>query len=248
VRSEDEINIANLYSLYQCVADNTHATQIFSYDGYKIIKTDDSVWPNTVYDINTISFTDDFVKSIKAGMTERGAGPVLFEPCEERVALYKQNGILPADRWVGMVKNKLDAVERRVNEAEVRSIDDSEIAEWVKIVSDVLFGGKQLLTTIFTSLPKENNGYIALWIDGEMVGTSMIHYDVAGNAGIYMVCVSENHRGKGLGRALIEYCYECVKKRGMNSCVLQATQKGIPLYTSMGFESFGNYTLLMKLR
>ncbi len=248
--NEDKVNIANLYSLYQCVADNWGDCKIFQYNGFKIIKTEASAWPNMVYDVATDAFTDDFVMNIKASMNAINAGPVVFEPESEWVDVYKRNGVFPADRWIGMVKTQLGK-EGKSDEKKgviVRTITENEFSDWSAIVSKELFGGKLLPGKLFLQLPTVNNEYIGLWLDGSLVGTSMIHYDEGGNAGIYMVCVLEQYRGMGLGKLLVEQCYECIKKKGINQCVLQATQKGVPLYTSMGFSAYGNYTLLMKIR
>lgn len=250
MRTEDKIIITNLYSLYQCISDSSDVAQVFAFDGFKIIRAEASAWPNMVYDITTETFCDDFVKSIKARMAECNAGPVLFEPSAERIDIYKQNGILPADRWVGMIKDELCDVDFSVlkDNIVVRNVKADEMVGWTNIVSAVLFGNKPISDSLFTSLPVVNNEYIGLWLDNAMIGTSMIHYDGSGTAGIYMVCVSEPYRGKGFGKILVEYCYKCIIERGGNRCLLQATQKGLPLYTSMGFIAFGNYTLLMKIR
>lgn len=247
---QDEIIIANLYSLYLCTAESSKDVEIFRYDGFKIIKAESSVWPSMVYDIADGAFSDEFVKTIKAAMAERDAGPVLFESHNENFDLYKQNGILPADRWVGMIKDEIENVNfaGKRDGIVIRNVKNEEIADWTDIVSTVLFGKKPLSHTLFSCLPADHNEIIGLWVDEIMVGTSMIHYDIYGNAGIYMVCTLEPHRRKGYGRLLVEYCFRCILKKGLNTCVLQATQKGVVLYTSMGFHAFSNYTLLMKIR
>lgn len=80
-----------------------------------------------------------------------------------------------------------------------------------------------------------SNGVVALE-DGRVVGTAMstpLGDDVAT---VNMVIVDEAMRGRGLGRKLMQAALDAADGR---TCLLVATQDGLPLYEKLGFVANG---------
>jgi len=80
-----------------------------------------------------------------------------------------------------------------------------------------------------------SNGVVALK-DGRVVGTAMstpLGDDVAT---VNMVIVDEAMRGRGLGRKLMQAALDAASGR---TCLLVATQDGLPLYEKLGFVANG---------
>ena len=80
-----------------------------------------------------------------------------------------------------------------------------------------------------------SNGVVALE-DGRVVGTAMstpLGDDVAT---VNMVIVDEAMRGRGLGRKLMQAALDAASGR---TCLLVATQDGLPLYEKLGFVANG---------
>src|SRR5438105_11990396 len=75
--------------------------------------------------------------------------------------------------------------------------------------------------------------FVAEWNDTP-VGTTTTC--VFGNvAWIAMVLVDANHRGKGIGKALMNHALEYLDSAGVASIRLDATPLGQPLYEKLGF-------------
>ncbi len=79
-------------------------------------------------------------------------------------------------------------------------------------------------------------------LGNEMVGagTVIIHDDVAWLAHIL---VHENHRKKGIGRAISEYVLNVALNQGIKTVYLKATDLGTPIYAKIGFEVETEYLI-----
>lgn len=80
-----------------------------------------------------------------------------------------------------------------------------------------------------------SNGVVALE-DGRVVGTAMSTPLGDGVATVNMVIVDEAMRGRGLGRKLMQAALDAANGR---TCLLVATQDGLPLYEKLGFVANG---------
>lgn len=80
-----------------------------------------------------------------------------------------------------------------------------------------------------------SNGVVAL-DDGRVVGTALTTPFGDDTATINMVIVDESMRGRGLGRKLMQAALDAAGER---TCLLVATQDGLPLYEKLGFVAFG---------
>lgn len=79
-------------------------------------------------------------------------------------------------------------------------------------------------------------------IGNEMVGagTVIFHDDVAWLAHIL---VHENHRKKGIGKAISEHVLNAALNKGLKTVYLKATDLGAPVYTKLGFELETEYLI-----
>jgi len=80
-----------------------------------------------------------------------------------------------------------------------------------------------------------SNGVVALE-DGRVVGTAMSTPLGGGTATVNMVIVDEAMRGRGVGRKLMQAALDAAEGR---TCLLVATQDGLPLYEKLGFIANG---------
>jgi ribosomal protein S18 acetylase RimI-like enzyme len=82
-----------------------------------------------------------------------------------------------------------------------------------------------------------SEGLAAVTTNGEVVGTILVtpYRDEA--ATINMVIVAESLRGRGLGRRLMQAAIDLAGRRPIR---LVATDVGLPLYQSLGFEAVGH--------
>ncbi|MHA6574591.1 GNAT family N-acetyltransferase [Pseudomonas yamanorum] len=82
---------------------------------------------------------------------------------------------------------------------------------------------------------RTSEGFVAEH-DGKLVGVAFACHQGAYSS-IGLVIVSEQHQGKGIGRQLMNLCLDATAPR---TPILNATESGAPLYTSLGFVDFAH--------
>src|SRR5688572_32361821 len=198
-------------------------------DGYSVIKVPGSVWPNMIFDVNSDAVNDAMADSVIADIKQYNIQPLLM--CgDNAIAAFKGKGFMPIDRWLNMhlaIDFTPDTWDNAIAISLVEQGDD--IAAWAKVVAKILFNSKPLNEAIFSRLNELNADIVVAKIDNEIVGTTLIYYDDTGTAGLYMVGVVEEHRGKRIGRMLLDASMELILARGNDLCILQSTKKGLPL-------------------
>jgi len=101
-----------------------------------------------------------------------------------------------------------------------------------------------LLTYNGFSIDAPMHNYLAC-LDGKPVATSSVVYG-AGVAGIYNIATIESARGQGIGSAITLAPLKEARSRGYRISVLEASQKGFPVYSRLGFKEYckvGQYLL-----
>ena len=72
-------------------------------------------------------------------------------------------------------------------------------------------------------------------VNGAPIGTGRVRY-IGGKAKIERVAIRKSHRGKGFGKALMEFIMAHIRKESKaGKIVLSAQQQAIPFYTSLKF-------------
>ena len=83
------------------------------------------------------------------------------------------------------------------------------------------------------------NGYsVVAEIEGEVVGTGTMHQVDEQTGVLVRMSVSRDHRGKGLGKALVRALSDAARERGYRRLVCETTdswQDAINLYLATGF-------------
>ena len=80
--------------------------------------------------------------------------------------------------------------------------------------------------------------YIAWGDDGPMSAVSVT--PTGNTAGISVMATPPEHQGKGMGRALLTQVIDGYRSRGVERFYLTATEAGLPLYASLGFETIAD--------
>lgn len=76
-------------------------------------------------------------------------------------------------------------------------------------------------------------------MDDEAVACGRIVMDQE-HAHIGRVAVKKDHRGKGLGKKLMQYMIKVCQDLGARDIILHSQVQAIPFYTSLGFHAYGD--------
>lgn len=96
------------------------------------------------------------------------------------------------------------------------------------------------------SLTKDNVSTFGAFHKNEMVGLCVVVYNPRSKMShlstLHSMYVRKEHRGKGVGRKLIEFAEKTSRKRGvhrMNLSVVSSNVNAIALYKKIGFKEYG---------
>lgn len=246
-----DINLRNLFSLYHLIASKCEKIKKYDRGIYKIIMAESSVWPNAIFNIDLNSQPQIFLENINKDLKRFSVKPILIsQHSDEEIDFLRRNDFLLIDRWTGMSLNLSDQTSSFFsNEFGIacREVNENDLDIWLKILTEGLFANRVLSLDIFSTLMASGSSrFILLEKDSVALGCSMIFYDDDNTAGIYMVCIKKEERGKGYAKHLLGYTLDVIRSLNKSKVVLQSTRMGVPLYKSFNFNVENIYNLFIK--
>jgi GNAT superfamily N-acetyltransferase len=222
---------------------------------YISVQLRNSVWPNITYSLNDGFLTNiSVLESVSLDIENKKINPLIISNNDSSdIQLLKNKGIYLIDRWVLMNLNLKDFIynKRAIigNEFEYGKItSDIELPDWIEILSNNLFDGKELNIDIFSFLMRSSSDLFYLKHNNKIIGTILVYYDENSIAGVYMVSIDKSERKQGLGGQLMNYALKEVKKKGIKKVTLQSTKLGVNLYNSLGFKKKNDINLFYKIK
>jgi len=70
---------------------------------------------------------------------------------------------------------------------------------------------------------------------GEPIGVGRIHWNSDDEARIRYMATHRDHRGRGVGAAIIERLEQIARERGTRHIVINARQRAVPFYEKLGY-------------
>jgi len=121
----------------------------------------------------------------------------------------------------------------------VEPVRTSEELELVYAIRSEVFDREQHLTTWVRDYPEDTQSLNVLaWLDGEAVGTGRVSL-WGDEAQIAWVAVRRPYRGRGVGRAIMEYLLRWAQERGARVATLNAQTHALEFYRKLGFRPIG---------
>lgn len=250
VLQNDSIN--NLHALYKVLTGYKEKIAGNENHNFNSIQCESSVWPNLIYS-NKEDFLSEheIVAQIAESIDNKTLPALIFVNNKiHDYESFKKSGFYVIDQWTLM--------EFKMNESYVLSelsgfsigkiSSDTEVFEWVSVVSQNLFSNKKIDKDIFIYLMSNNCELFFIRNENKIVGTTLVYYDLNKVAGIYMVSVSPEFRRFGLAKLLMKYTLNCIKQNKAEKVILQSTKAGLPLYKKLEFSETGTTDLLYKLK
>jgi N-acetylglutamate synthase-like GNAT family acetyltransferase len=253
VRTKDEINLSNLFSLYNLIALKNDSVIINKNENFSIIVANNSIWPNTIFKVCAKELTDEIITEIEKSIKSYSVKPLLLLENEaDSLARVRKNGFLPIDQWVCMYHEEGLGSKKSIVNPSVFSIsllrNNVDLNEWVNLVSESMFNNKKLDESIFKLLMDSGIELVVVKLENKIIGSAMIYFDENNIAGIYLVSVSKAHRKQGIGKQIINFCFECIRLHKVSYCVLQATRQAVSLYENLEFKKTGTFNLYLKVK
>jgi ribosomal protein S18 acetylase RimI-like enzyme len=246
-------NLDNLFSLYSFLGNVCEGVTVVSYEGFKVVHSETSGWPNISFDVGGSTFNEDTVERITGAMVALKQRPTIILPYDPgQTGILRKAGYLPTDQWTGMsyrFNPHVSSPSMPEGDISVFSIADTDgICAWTAVVNETLFERQNVDPGLFQCMVMNGTELVGISVGAEWAGSAMIYSDVDGRSGIYMVSIRGIYRNRGLGRSIMNYCLQQIERRGVSKCYLQSTRAGLDLYKSLGFKEFDKYIIYCKIK
>ena len=242
-------SIQNLHSLYQCIGNIENIVNINITDKYSFIQSYHSVWPNAIFNLKNNCIEDEIeIQKISNKIVSKQLPElVLVYNNATNTKLLKANGFYTIEQWTLMELNLETEIKNETSNCHVVSTE-IELQCWLNIAQSVLFSNKVLDIKIFQYLMQINTHLFYILHNNEVVGTTLTYVDENEVAGIYMVCINEEYRGKSFAKQLMNFTLHYLQKNKISKVVLQSTKAGLGLYKSLLFKEVGTVNLIYKIK
>ena len=223
-----------------------------SKQNYSLVISRNGTWPNAIYNLRGEFFVSDFFQStIGRNINPHQVFFLIDTQNKEGIEVLANSNFKVVDYWSSMHlylnKDFSTSIPAGVDISII--INENEVLnQWIDLVSRELFNSKYLDEQVFKYLLMQNIEFVLMKEAGQVIGSSLIYYSSNEEASIFMVAIDKAHRGRGLGRLIIDYSLCRMKKNNISRCLLQSTRRGIPLYYSMGFKEDGRYYWMNSIK
>jgi GNAT superfamily N-acetyltransferase len=95
---------------------------------------------------------------------------------------------------------------------------------------------------VLAELPDRWHAYIAR-LGGTDVGALLCHESEDGDCGVSAVATLPAAQGEGIATRLLTVALDAARRRGAITTTLQASTRGKPVYTRLGYRDLGNYQM-----
>lgn len=105
---------------------------------------------------------------------------------------------------------------------------------------------KDVVTRYYHNCINQDSIFFVIVLDNEIVGMLMfsrLFKIIKGGSTVGLieeVCIHEDHKGKGLGKILVEHVVEYAKQTDCYKVILTCSDELIPFYEKTGFYKSGN--------
>jgi N-acetylglutamate synthase len=206
---------------------------------------------NAVFALSPVADPDECIETAQHFMAEIGVpfflwiGPGVNEPLAEaaRAAGFTDAGGPPA-----MLMTPLNPVPGAPDDLRIDRVDDPERLDEFRFVMSAGFGlPLEVVEQLVPEAALHGSGlaYFLGSVAGGPVACSTVSV-ADGTAGIYNVASVETSRGRGFGTALTWAAVGHGADMGCDLAILQSSQMGASVYSSMGFAEIGRYLQLVS--
>lgn len=234
----------NLYQFYLKAGLSGGLNSFESHD-FSFVSGKPGTWPNYCFNIQS----QDALMGIIAEMKAHKIPPFLIlgkaTNSDFSETLLSSQGMKLVMQWSAMACELNDqSISIELEDFSIEAIHNrSSLEDFLTIIRTQLMRSRVPELSVFEPFLHDSEMclYIAKY-KGIPVGTSLL-YCKDQIAGIYMVAVNEDQRGKGIGKALTSQMLNDAIQKNCKHAILHATKDGEKVYRKFGFEEFGKINI-----
>lgn len=241
----------NHRKLFEIMAANKTLTNSFISEPFVSVKAKEGIYPNLTlcYDFNELDSAafERFNKVVE----QKNASPYFIFP-QSGISilpetLLKKNGYRAVDQWISMrISTDTGSAIPNTDLTVVRVETESQLEQWLQIVSATLFNNRAINPEIFSSLMNEPGVHLWLGLFQNRPVCTTLSFETENTFGLYMVSTLAEKQGQGFGQTIVQNALGYAKSIGCEELVLQSTRAGINMYKKLGFEEVETHLIYWK--
>ena len=207
------------------------------HEGFMAIRPDGNSWPSKVFAVQPSSLTLELLKSGISNNQLPNAILVESEPTKE---LLTSTGFQVISSLKAMALNAYDGNLQKLDNTQFETVTTKQQAREFARIAAESFDYPVLATTV-EALLEQPRFHMFLGKHEDNFGScGMLYLDKKDVCGFHMIGALPNFRGKGLGKSMTQLLLNKTVAMGYRKIYLVASKSGAPIYSKLGFESFGN--------
>lgn len=123
--------------------------------------------------------------------------------------------------------------------SEILEVEDKTKAQIFARIATEAFGYEVKHTTIYGLLHSDMTKIFVGKYRDDYATCGIVFSDTDGNSGLHMIGTLNSYRGLGLGKLMTKKLIEVGSTKSRSHILLTASQAGIPLYSKLGFKTYG---------
>ncbi|MCW3787085.1 GNAT family N-acetyltransferase [Plebeiibacterium sediminum] len=210
---------------------------------YTAVSMHGSDWPNRIFDIETNPLLIEEVSHLSKA-----------NQLPDMITISNPDDFIDRDdfefrfaqRNMALDMNLL-AEDEIINTNITRVETETDAINFANTASNA-FGYKVDADVVSIIATQSDNSKLFIYKEGdECLGCGIVYFDANNNAGLHMIGTVDKGRGKGIGKSMTEWLLCVARQNKSPYCVLNASVMGEPIYTKLGFRSYGdlrNYQII----
>lgn len=243
--------LRNHRMLFELMASNKTITSSFTSEPFVSAKAAVGIYPNLTlcYDLNKLD--NAAFEQYNTAVEQKKASPYIILPQNEINSLLenllKKNGFRAIDKWVSMQISTHQSNAIKNSDLNVVRVEtESQLEQWVQIVSATLFNNHTINPEIFSFLLNESGVHLWLGVFQNQPVCTTLSFENENTIGLYMVSTLAEMQRLGFGQSIVQNAIDYAKSIGCEKLVLQSTRAGINLYKKKGFKEVENHIIYWK--
>ena len=225
--------INNLFEFWSYIG--FQSKSLFQKNGFSMVKSHQGSWPDKIFDLDIKALNFEILNQ----ELEKDNSPDSFALSANDAHLvgtdFEQSSTLKV-----MAMDLPRASNWHLLEHSIEEVNSKQMAIHFARISTSAFGYEVSPTTIETLLGQSPKIKIYVGaVDGVYASTGMLFLDDNGYSGLHMIGTLPNYQGRGLGKMItLKLLTEAVNNKS-EKAVLVASKAGAPIYSKLGFKSYG---------
>ena len=204
---------------------------------FMVIQPEGNSWPSKNFAVKPSS---NAINKLKSGILDKQFPNSILAQSDQLKALLESSGFKLVSSLKAMYSNVSGSNMKKLDETQFEVVTTKQQAKDFARIAATSFDYPVMATTITALLGNPNFQMVLGKHKGVTGSCGMLYLDKNGVCGFHMIGTMPNFRGMGMGKNMTQFLLNKALELDFGKIYLVASKSGEPIYSKMGFISFGN--------